>query len=391
MIAGFGLNHGSARAAAADLVIENNTSRFTLDSALAQSWAKRVNLPARSIIEQTTPTLEQLKQIYLAGSSPAQTPEQVVYYHDPERVYDWASALASNLAATPQEPALKIVGSRAVTFQPPMPGQVLDARQTALNILAALKAKSITAALAVRSTPPKTTLGALNNLGIKELIGRGESNFKGSPRNRIHNIKAGIEKLKGTIIKPGEEFSFNKNICPVDKSGGYLPELVILATGTTPEYGGGLCQVSSTLFRAVINSGLPVTQRRNHSYAVQYYAPQGSDATTYCGGIDLKFRNDTPSTILVWPYIKDEAMLVFDFYGTKDGREIVVEKPVQYDRKVDGSMKAYWNRTVTLANGERRKDSFQSTYRSPALFHKPETPPTPPAPTTPPVAPTPST
>jgi vancomycin resistance protein YoaR len=83
-----------------------------------------------------------------------------------------------------------------------------------------------------------------------------------------------------------------------------LPELVIKKEGTVPEFGGGLCQVSSTAFRAAMNGGLPITQRRNHAYAVQYYAPQGTDATIYPGVVDLKFINDTPGDILIWAFEK---------------------------------------------------------------------------------------
>src|SRR5439155_24119567 len=122
---------------------------------------------------------------------------------------------------------------------------------------------------------------------------------------------------------------------------GFLPELVIKGDkGTIPELGGGLCQVSSTTFRAAMQAGLPITERRNHAYAGQYYSPQGTDATIYPGSADLKFINDTPGAILIWPYFKDKANWVFDFYGTKNDWQVTWEKPLFYDRKNDGSMKA---------------------------------------------------
>ncbi len=157
----------------------------------------------------------------------------------------------------------------------------------------------------------------------------------------------------------------------MEASEGFKPELVIKATGTVPELGGGLCQVSSTTFRAAMKAGLPITQRRNHSYAVQYYAPQGTDATIYPGVIDLKFTNDTPGSILIWPYFPDKDTLVFDFYGTTDNREVVLDDPVVFDRQASGAMKAYWTRTV-IKNGISDKDTFNSVYQSPALFHREE-------------------
>jgi hypothetical protein len=135
-----------------------------------------------------------------------------------------------------------------------------------------------------------------------------------------------------------------------------------------------------------MKAGLPITQRRNHSYAVQYYAPQGTDATIYPGVIDLKFLNDTPGSILVWPYFPDQDTLIFDFYGTKDNREVVLKDPVSYDRKSDGSLKANWTRTV-IKNGVSDTKTFNSVYLPPALFHKEEqfvANPTSPNPTTPP-------
>ena len=87
--------------------------------------------------------------------------------------------------------------------------------------------------------------------------------------------------------------------------------------------------------------------------------------------VDLKFINDTPGAILIWAYEKDKNTLVFDFYGTKDSRKVVLEKPIQYDRKPDGSMKAAWTRTVTK-DGETSTSTFKSVYQSPALFHKTE-------------------
>ncbi len=128
-----------------------------------------------------------------------------------------------------------------------------------------------------------------------------------------------------------------------------------------------------------MDAGLPITQRKNHSYAVQYYAPQGTDATIYPGVIDLKFLNDTPGSILVWPYLKDANTLVFDFYGTKDSREVKLGTPYQYDKKSDGSMKASWSRTV-IKNGKSTTQTFSSIYQPPALFHKQEKFPTPASP-----------
>lgn len=294
------------------------------------------------------------------------------YKFNPASVYAWTGQLASSVNATASEPSIKVVDGRVTEFTPPQTGKALDRYNSTMKIINELGKGNTEIELTVHSTQPKQSLEGLGGLGLKELIGRGESKFNGSPANRRHNIKIGVQKMSGIIIKPGEEFSFNKYLGPVEAYTGFKPELVIKAEGTVPEFGGGLCQVSSTTFRAAMHAGLPITARRNHSYAVQYYAPQGTDATIYPGVQDLKFTNDTGHNILIWPYFKDENYLVFDFYGTFDGRKVELGTPYSYDRKGDGSMKATWKRTVTLPGKQSTNDNFFSLYQPPAKFHKTE-------------------
>jgi vancomycin resistance protein YoaR len=309
------------------------------------------------------------KPLFMGGNK---TQTKVAY--SPAKVYEWVTALESKTNSEPASPRLVITNNHATEFTPPNIGKRLDALATTIEVLTSLSNNKQVGTAVIHEIKPEVALSSTNNLGINELIGRGTSNFKGSPKNRRHNISVGVEKLKGMIVAPGEEFSFNENICPVDKSTGYLPELVIKSNDTVPEYGGGLCQVSSTVFRAAMDAGLEIVQRKNHSYAVQYYAVpwgHGADATTYCGGVDFKFKNDTAGHVLIWPYFDGNDGLVFDFYGTNDGRAVVLEKPTQYDKKSNGALKATWIRHVTK-NGETHTDTFNSNYLPPALFHKEE-------------------
>ncbi len=186
--------------------------------------------------------------------------------------------------------------------------------------------------IVVDVTIAETATKNINDFGIEEIIGTGESDFKGSPKNRVHNIKTGANMLNGLLIAPGEEFATIQNLLPIDASSGYLQELVIKDNRTIPEYGGGLCQVGTTMFRAAINSGLDITQRRNHSYRVSYYEPAGTDATIYDPSPDLKFKNDTGGYILIQSRIVG-TKLYFDFWGKKDGRKITVAKPTIYNIK----------------------------------------------------------
>jgi len=225
--------------------------------------------------------------------------------------------------------------------------------------------------LPVKENPAAISLAKVKELGIDTLIGKGESNFTGSPNNRKHNIGVGASKFNGAVIDKDAEFSFLGTLGPVDKSTGYLPELVIKKDKTVPEFGGGMCQVSTTCFRAAVNSGLRVTERQNHAYPVQYYSPQGTDATVYIPHPDLKFVNDTPGPIVIQTIISGN-MLAFEFYGKSDGRSVQLEGPRVWDKKSDGSMKAEWIQRVYDSSGKMKfQKNFLSEYDSPSKYPHP--------------------
>lgn len=226
--------------------------------------------------------------------------------------------------------------------------------------------------LPIATTEPKFKASDKEKLGLKEVIGEGRSNFAGSPKNRIYNIKRALQQFSGVIVKPGEEFSFVQYLGAVDGTTGYLPELVIRNNKTEPEFGGGICQVSSTVFRAAIYSGLKISERRNHSYAVQYYKPYGMDATIYIPRPDFKFINTTKDAIFMQPEIVGTD-LIFRFFGTWDGRTTVVDGPYILEKNEDDSIKkAVFTQIVKDKNGEEMlRESFVSNYRSPKEFPKP--------------------
>jgi vancomycin resistance protein YoaR len=232
---------------------------------------------------------------------------------------------------------------------------------------------SETLALPYEEVNPQINIDSIDNMGITSLIGEGRSNFRGSPKNRIFNIKVATSRYNGVLIKPNEEFSFVHILGEVDGEHGYLPELVIKKDKTEPEFGGGICQVSTTTFRAAINAGLEITARRNHAYPVSYYNPQGMDATVYVPRPDLKFINNTPNYILIQTKIEGTE-LIFDFYGTDDGRKINIIGPKIVEKKPDGSMKATFTQQVYDKNENLvREDVFNSSYDSPSKYPHPGT------------------
>lgn len=193
---------------------------------------------------------------------------------------------------------------------------------------------SSTVQIVTTAVEPSIATGSVNDLGIKEILGVGYSSYKGSPTNRIKNVRFAVkEKLNGMLIPPGETFSMVKALEPFTIEGGYLSELVIKGNEIKPEVGGGLCQVGSTMFRAAMNSGLPIIERRNHSLVISYYndhrnGKPGVDATIYDPAPDFKFKNDTNHHILITTEMNETTQeLWFTLWGTSDGRKAYYTEP----------------------------------------------------------------
>jgi len=252
----------------------------------------------------------------------------------------------------PQNAKFEIKNGRVVEFQQSKDGFEVnfDASFNLLeNKFIGEGERNIT--LAITELKSKLHTQDVNDIGINEIIGTGHSNFSGSSQNRIHNISTGAAAINGLIIKPDEEFSLLKALGKIDKDNGYLQELVIKGNETIAEYGGGLCQIGTTLFRTVLQSGLPVTMRRNHSYRVSYYEPAGTDATIYDPWPDFKFINDTKNNILIQTRIEGND-IYFDFWGTKDGRTVELTDPTIHNITKPGPTKLI--ETLDLPVGEKK-------------------------------------
>jgi hypothetical protein len=129
--------------------------------------------------------------------------------------------------------------------------------------------------LPVRHIPPSLSLKDLYALGVREHLATGETDFRGSSRARAHNLLLASSRLDGLLIPPGP-FSFSQALGPVTEEAGYQEAFVIVGDRTEQGLGGGVCQVSTTLFRAFFFAGLPILERHAHSYQVAYYRPPGA-------------------------------------------------------------------------------------------------------------------
>lgn len=243
--------------------------------------------------------------------------------------------------------------------------------------------------LAIDIIEPSITTEAANNLGIREIIGVGRSNFAGSPANRRHNIQVSSDKLNGLLIAPQEEFSLVEALKPFTREAGYKAELVIKGNRLIPEIGGGACQIGTTTFRAALDSGLEISKRKNHSFAVSYYNDEyglpGTDATIYDPAPDFRFVNNTPNHILIQTHVEEDE-LIYEFWSAADGRQATTTKPVILATKAAPKTKyietedlapgvtdcsgsnvpgyqTNFTYTVTTADGEIREEDFFSDYR----------------------------
>lgn len=179
---------------------------------------------------------------------------------------------------------------------------------------------------------PAIQSSTADKMGIKDLLGEGQSYFYDSIPGRVFNIGLGTEKVSGSLIAPNEVFSFSQAIGTVSGVFGFAKAYVIKEGKTVLDDGGGVCQVSTTLYRAVLNSGLPVVERAPHTYRVGFYEQggflPGLDATVFPPSPDFKFKNDTGHNLLVQANFDiASAKLTFDIFGTSDGRKTTILGP----------------------------------------------------------------
>lgn len=249
---------------------------------------------------------------------------------DSEAMTAFLAEIHLDIDIAPQDAKFTVEGERVTEFMASRDGLVVDDDQLFADLRTAFAAEDASAnaiTIAVTRKAPEVPIESINTYGIKEILGVGYSNFAGSPSNRRVNIAHGASKLNGLLIPPGGTLSLLENLRPFTTSDGYLPELVIKGDEIIPEIGGGLCQIGTTTFRAALNSGLDIAERRNHSLVVSYYndpsnGNPGTDATIYDPAPDLKITNDTAHYIMLATEVDTtNSELYFTFWGTSDGRQ----------------------------------------------------------------------
>ncbi len=253
---------------------------------------------------------------------------------------DWLDQLlaeiAKELSSPTREPIIAWEGGHVVVKDPGKPGQALDTAGALERISAAINSGIHEVELPVNEVRPRVSPEDVPSLGIQELIAVGRSHFRGSAPERAHNIRVAASYLNGILIAPGETFSFNSAVGEISPARGYQEGYTIVADRTVRGIGGGVCQLSTTVFRAAFWAGLPIIERNPHIYRVGWYEeggdPVGLDAAIYQPGADLKFINDTGHYILVQTST-DNGILTVYFYGTKPQRTVKMEGPYISNRQ----------------------------------------------------------
>jgi vancomycin resistance protein YoaR len=242
------------------------------------------------------------------------------------------SAIADEIGRGSVNPRVAWNNGDLTIIKPGKPGQRLDENAAQAQVLAAMPGSERVLALPVREVEPQVTEANLHDLGIDELISVGKSDFTGSAAYRIHNVGVGMNLLNGILLAPGEEFSFNNTIGSIDAKNGFVEGYAIIQNRTQLEFGGGICQDSTTMFRAAFWAGLPITERWGHSFYISWYNKYsmgaygngpGMDATIFTGGPDLKFVNDTGHWLLMQSSSDPTTGVAqVAFYGTKLDRRV---------------------------------------------------------------------
>lgn len=274
--------------------------------------------------------------------------------------------------------------------EPGIEGQQVDLESTARRLLDAGRRGSRLVRIALhRQVPGVADDVTAEALGIRELVAESTSLFQGSAPGRVHNVALAASKFDGLLVPPDHVFSFNEHIGDISEETGYEKTLIILDGATADGVGGGVCQVSTTLFRSAFWAGLPFVERNAHGYRVGYYeqgAPVGFDATIYSPIVDLKFKNDTGAWLLIRTYTNTAARsTTFELYGSKPAREVemgdivrgksVPPPPARVEVDPDlppgasevvelarDGLSVSIPRIIRDADGERI-DTFHSTYR----------------------------
>ncbi len=249
---------------------------------------------------------------------------------DEEALNTYLNRLADQIDFPPRDARLRFnpVTGGLTLLQASRAGRALDVDGTAQAVIEAMRLGADEAPLAIVDVPPAVDMNRIAEMGIRELVISGSTYFAGSSLSRVRNIEVAADQFDGVVIPPDGIFSFNEIVRDVSSANGFEDSLIIWGDRTAVGVGGGVCQVSTTIFRAAYEGGFPIVQRYNHGYVVDWYGEPGLDATIFTPTVDFQFRNDTGAFLLVEPVVDAiNGVITFNLYGTKPDRVVTISEP----------------------------------------------------------------
>ncbi|MFO7918754.1 MAG: VanW family protein [Anaerolineae bacterium] len=276
---------------------------------------------------------------------------------DGEEIGAFLQSIADDIARPPREGRYDYdpEAQRLTTRVPPQNGYALDMEAAKDLVAEACLSSQREITLPVRVIRPRVVKEDLEEILPLELISTGQSSFAGSKPERLQNIRVATARFQGVTVPAQATFSFLDHLGPVTVANGYSQSWVIYGDRTVLGPGGGVCQVSTTCFRAAFWGGYPILERHPHSYRVSWYEPPvGLDAAAFHPSVDMRFRNDTDTPLLILTEVDErEALLSFYLYGEKGGRTVRMEDPVTEDSVEPGE--PVLEEDPSLPPGERRQ------------------------------------
>ncbi len=312
------------------IVIRETSLSAALSDSGQETHSFPSNLPLQEPLVVTHAGLN-LQFAVDARSLAVATVDASAHLYDPAALQSQVQSWAGLIDKEPQNPRLHFnaFANALEIVQPSELGVRLNVEDTVAGILTALQAGETMATLHLEWLSPEFTREDLPSLGIHALVGHSETYFKGSSAARVHNIELTTKQFASVLIAPGEVFSFNETIGPITVAAGYADAAIIWGDRTAIGVGGGVCQVSTTIFRSALHAGLPIEERYNHGYVVSWYGQPGLDATIYTPLVDLKFRNDTSAHLLLQPDLDvEKGTLAINLFGTPTDRVVDITDPV---------------------------------------------------------------
>ncbi|HHT69967.1 MAG TPA: hypothetical protein GX016_00125 [Firmicutes bacterium] len=247
---------------------------------------------------------------------------------DQEQLAGFLAQLAEQVNEPAQDAYFVLGSGNEPVAVPEQIGRSLEIAGAKEQIVAAVKAGEGTLRLPVQQVIPRT-VAELRRRGINDVIGIFSTRFNAAATDRSYNLKLGADALNGYLIEPGEVFSFNAVVGPREAEQGYREAPIIINDELVPGVGGGICQVSSTLYNAVLLSGLKPVERRNHSLPSAYIG-LGRDATVSYGGIDFKFKNTRPEPVMICSRVSGNQLFMA-ILGTARGEQVYIQTTVEQE------------------------------------------------------------